>query len=240
MTDKEIYKKKIKSNIDEFGYHVTLVTSQTEPRYAYTIGLYQKFNIELVFAGGIFFMKDEILSIFKAVFNELKSNENASKVKIKDLGTFSFTKVDRSWSKLMLLGVYDFFDIEEFNAIQIYPDEHHFTLDIPDLSRKFNPSIEKVWKWLKNDLKYPVSKKMMVVTNLDALKGVKITEIMRWEEDEFEMFAGSGDDVKKEEIRVVPFSTLLGIDETLGDVLNLKVGKGFWRGDDSNKWNNWG
>tara|TARA_R110002050_G_scaffold137538_1_gene261152 strand:- start:3745 stop:4467 length:723 start_codon:yes stop_codon:yes gene_type:complete len=239
MTDREIFKKKIKSNIDKFGYHVTLVTSTTEPRYAYTIGLYQQFHLELVFAGGIFFMKDQVLTIFETIVNELTNNRDVSKVCVHDLGIFSLSKVDKSWSELMLLGVYDFFDINDFNAIQVCPDNNHYTLDIPDLSRKFEPSTESVWKWLKDDWKYPISKDITVVTNLDALKGKAITEVMRWEEDEFEMFAGAGPEVEREDIRVVPLATLLGIDESIHEVLKLKVGKGIWREDRDSLWNDW-
>ncbi|WP_299116456.1 DUF4262 domain-containing protein [uncultured Winogradskyella sp.] len=240
MTDKKSFKKKIKSNIEEFGYHVTLVTSSTEPRYAYTIGLYQKFGLELVFAGGIFYMKNQVLSIFKVIIDELNKEKELSKVDVQGLGTFTLSKVDKSWSELMLLGVYDFFDIDEFKAIQVCPDKDHFTLDIPDLSKKFEQSTEPVWKWLNNDLEYPVSQDLTVVTNLDALQGEPITEIMRWEEDEFEMFAGAGPDVEKEDVRVVPLATILSIDNSISDALKLEVGKGFWREDRESNWNNWG
>jgi len=240
MVDKETFKKRIKSNIDEFGYHVTMVTSTTEPRYAYTIGLYEQFDLELIFAGGIFFMKDQVLLIFKTIVDELKKNTDISEIYVQGLGTFSLSEVDKSWSELMLLGVYDFFDIEDFNAIQVCPDKNHYTLDIPDLSKNFESSTEPVWKCLKDDWKYPVLKDITVVTNLDALRGRAITEIMRWEEDEFEMFAGSGPDVEENDIRVVPLATLLGIDKSIQEALKLKVGKGFWREDRYSLWNDWG
>jgi hypothetical protein len=63
---------------------------------------------------------------------------------------------------------------------------------------------------------------------------------MRWEEDEWEMFAGSGPDVEKNDIRVVSLGTILGIDSTLLSAVDLKIGEGLWRTDRDSDWNEWG
>ncbi len=240
MTSKESFKELIKSNIKEHGYHVTLVTSTTEPRYAYTIGLYQEFNLELVFAGGIRYMKNEVHSILKTVVKELGENQNLSLVHTQNLGSFTLSKVDKTWSEIMLLGVYDFFNVDSFKAIQIIPDKNNYTMDIPDMSKTFKPSSELVWRWLvSSDWEYSIPIHLSIVTNLDVLKGKPITEIMRWEEDEFEMFAGSGSDIEEEDIRVVPLTTILSIDNSIRDAFKLEIGKGLWREVEEMKWNDW-
>ncbi len=240
MTNKESFNKLIHSNIDEYGYHITFVNSSTEPRYVYTIGLHKKFDFELVFAGGIFYKKSDIHLIFDTIINELNNDKNISKIGIQGLGNFTLSRVDESWCKLMLLGVYDFFNLKNFNAIQIIPDENHYTLDVPNLSKKFEPLSESIWKWLTSEWEYPISRDLTVVTNLDALKGKTITEIMRWEEDEFEMFAGAGPDVEKEDIRIAPIGTILGIDSSISPALKLTIGKGIWREKKDKEWNKWG
>jgi hypothetical protein len=75
-------------------------------------------------------------------------------------------------------------------------------------------------------------------TNLPALRGDRITEVMRWEEGEWEIFAGAGPDVPKAELRVVPLATLLAADGSLVRALSLEVGTGVWRDADSD-WHPW-
>jgi hypothetical protein len=38
------------------------------------------------------------------------------------LGEFSFLRVDPSWSKLMLLGVFDYYKKDDISVYQIVPD----------------------------------------------------------------------------------------------------------------------
>jgi len=87
-----------------------------------------------------------------------------------------------------------------------------------------------------------------VITDPDAVgipafeffAGEPITELMRWEEGEWEMFAGPGPEVQKEDIRVVSLGTILGLDNTLLPAVHLEIGKGLWRTDKDSEWQNWG
>ena len=63
------------------------------------------------------------------------------------------------------------------------------------MSQTWSPQSEPVWGWLAEDWNYPVPEKSIAATNLDALRGKPITEVMRWEEEEWEMFAGAGPDI---------------------------------------------
>ena len=159
---------------------------------------------------------------------------------IKDLGAFKLRKVHPTWSNPTMLGVFDYFNTSNVNAYQILPDKNHSTLDIPDMSKELIVDQEPIWKWLNKEWKYDISDKISVVTNLETLKGKTVTEVMRWEKEEWEMFAGSGEDVKEEDIRVVPLGLLLGIDKSLEHSLNLNIGKGMWRKDALDEWKDWG
>jgi len=231
----------IQSHIEKYGYHITIVSSRAEPRYAYTIGLRNVFHFELIFAGGINYLKDDLSLIFDTIIEELKNGKTITDVKfnISALGVFTLAKVDVSWSNLMMLGVLDFYKIDNVNAFQIVPDADHYTLDIPDMTKELNVSLEPVWQWLIREWDYPVPENSTVITNIDALQGKAITELTRWENDEWEMFAGAGPDMIKEELRVVSLGTILGIDETLVPAIYLNVGEGLWRESAGSTWNNW-
>jgi hypothetical protein len=236
------FKELVRSNIDREGYHITIVGGAIEPRFAYSIGLSTQFNFELVFSGGIYYLKDQVLKIFHEIVSSLKSGRWApdEKIEIDTLGEFSFLSVDRSWSKMMLLGVFDHYKEADIQAYQIVPEASHFTYDTPDMSREWSVSSEPVWQWLNSKWPYNVPESSTVVTNLEALCGEPITELMRWEKDEWEMFAGPGPDVKKEDTRVVSLGTILGIDKTLLPAVDIEIGKGLWRTDKDSEWQNWG
>lgn len=236
------FKELIQSNIYRQGYHVTVVGGGIQPRFAYTIGLFSQMNFELVFPGGVYYSKDEVLQIFSTIIDNFKMNggNSGQKIVIDSLGEFSFLLADPTWSKLMLLGVFDYYSKTDIPVYQIVPDASHFTYDIPDMSIKWSVLTQPVWQWLDCKWKYKVPGKSQVTTNLEALKGAAITELMRWEEDEWEMFAGSGPDIEEKDIRVVSLGTMLGIDNTLLPAVDIKIGKGLWRIDNGAEWNDWG
>ena len=66
-----------------------------------------------------------------------------------------------------------------------------------------------------------------------------MTEVMRWEEDEWEIFAGAGPDATEDEKRVVPLGILLSADPSLLPAVDLPVGTGLWR-DAQSEWHPWG
>jgi hypothetical protein len=239
--EKKSFKKLIEANIKQFGFHITVVNSDTIPRYAYTIGLTDSLGFELILAGGIHFLKDDLFKIFNTIADGLKGavKQNSTEIMIDSLGLFTLSIADKSWCHLLMLGVFDYYDVSIVKGLQIIPDSNHFTLDTPLMNQDFDVVADPIWRWLKNDWEYNVPKSSKVVTNLNALSGHTITEVMRWDEDEWEMFAGAGPDVQKEDMRVVPLGTMLGIDRTLLPVINLDIGKGLWRDSIDSEWNNW-
>ncbi len=238
MPQKSLYLNLIQSNIDEYGYHITVVMSKLDPRYAYTIGLTNLFGFELIFAGGIYYLKDDLFQVFDAVVKALKKGDQKATVEF--LGTFRIAQVDSSWSELMMLGVYDHYNTSTITAFQIIPDSDHYTLDIPRMSNKLVISEEPVWQWLVRKWDYPVPENSTVVTDLKALLGAAITEIVRCGDDEWEMFAGAGPDVQKEDARVVSLASIIGMDKTLLPAISLNIGEGLWRDTNNSDWNSWG
>ncbi|SCC63806.1 protein of unknown function [Chitinophaga costaii] len=241
MVDKNQFSYLIKCNIEKYEHHVTIVSSMVEPRYAYTIGLKNIVNYELVFAGGIYYLKEDIFLIFNAFYNEIKKGKDLinETLTIDNLGNFSLSEIDASWSNIMLIGAFDYFKTRQIKSFQILPDKNHYTLDIPDMKKEFTISTEPIWQWITRTWNYSVPQNSIVITNLKTLLGESITEIMRWENDEWEMFAGAGPNVKKNEMRVISLGTIIGIDKTILPAMDLKIGKGLWRDSIQSSWNNW-
>ena len=239
--EKKAFKELVHSNIEEYGYHITIVGGAIEPRFAYSIGLSTQFNFELVFAGGIYYLKDQVLQVFNKIVDNLRTGSwtSGGRITMDSLGEFSFLTVLKSWSKMMLLGAADYYKNANIQAYQIVPDATHFTYDIPDMSREWTVSTEPVWQWLDREWPYNVPKTSKVITNLEALQGECITELTRWEEDEWEMFAGPGPDVQEGDIRIVSLGTILGIDNTLLQAVEHEVGNGLWRTDKDSGWHKW-
>ena len=156
------------------------------------------------------------------------------------LGHFSLVKVHPSWAQLLLLGAFAYYKQPTLCVWQIVPDAAHHTAEVPAMAQAFDAVAQPVWQWLTQPWEYPIPIESMAVTNLRVLAGAKATEVMRWEVEEWEIFAGAGPDIPKAEMRIVSLGTLLGIDASLQVVLDLEVGKGVWRDSLTLDWQPWG
>jgi len=237
-TQRQLALDRIRENIARDGHHVYLILGAPTPRFTYTIGASESIGVELILAGALFYMKDDVVKIIGDTIAQLKAQRDRSVAEISGLGSFTLRKVDSSWATELMLGAFDYYHKRDISALQIVPDKTHWTVDIPDMSAPWSPIREPVWQWLHDSWFYPVPKDAMVVTNLAVLRGSRITEAMRWEDDDWELFAGAGPDVPKDELRVVPLGTLVAIDESLVPVMTLPTGNGLWR-DSVSEWHAW-
>jgi hypothetical protein len=188
----------IRENIARSGLHVYMVISEVMPRFAYTIGLSESVGAELILAGGVFYMKDDVLQIIKAIASELKAAQERRTFEVTGQGSFSLRQAHSSWAAEFILGAFDYYQKRDISALQIVPDEAHWTLDIPDMTAPLSVTGEPVWRWLREPWTFPVPKNSTATTDLAALRGEPVTEAARWEEDYWELFAGCGPDVPKE------------------------------------------
>jgi len=235
--EKEGFLALIRSNINEYRFHFTIVQQAVEPRYAYTIGCYGVFGFEMILAGGIFYLRDDLSVIFKRLFDFFKNGGSVQgEMDIENLGTFKFRLIDDSWKEAMSLGAIEQFEGKIVDIYQILPDVNHFTLDIPNMSEMWTVN-DPIWKWLKIKWSYGTPDDSLVTTNLDALLGKPVTEVIRWEADDWEMFAGKGR--TKKEIRVVPLGLMIGIDPTLLPSIDLEIEEGIRRESRKTAWQKW-
>lgn len=231
----------IRDNIVKYGHHIYLIPGGMLPRYAYTIGLREAIGAELILAGASFYSAEDVKRIINEVAAKLRTGVDwwKSALEVSSLGLFSPRKVDSSWAEALMLGALDFYSVRKLEAFQIVPDQNHSSIDVPNFAEPWSATAEPVWQWLHEPWRYVVPPESVAITNLDALRGGRITEAARWEEDQWELFSGAGPDVPRENIRVVPLGTLLAVDESLSAITNLKVGRALWRDSTELEWHLW-
>jgi hypothetical protein len=237
--DRMLARKQIERNIARHGFHQYVVAQRVVPRFSYSIGLRDKIGADLVLAGGIQYMADDVGKVFQTIHARLMRRRafDAAYI-VPDLGRFTLREVHPSWADLMLLGAYDYYNVDTVVAYQLVPDQAHWTLDVPDMAVTWNSRREPAWQWLRAPWQYSAPPESETTTNLDALRGKRITEVTRWD-DGWEMFAGAGPSVGDADIRVVPLGCLLATDPSLERALALSVGEGIWRDSVRGDWNPW-
>jgi len=238
MTDRGEFLSQIRANIARSGVHFTHVQADVCPQFGYSLGLHQAGCPECIIAGAIFYDLEARERIVDAAAKAIIRGDLAFDVT--GDGRFFLRPVDTSWIDLLMLGAKDIYGGEAVAALQIVPGDEGWTIDIPDMSRPWSPNAEPIWKWLKEPWPYSVSSESTATTNMAAMRGEAVTEVGRWEVDQWELFAGSGPDTPTDLVRVVPLATLLAFDETLKPVVDLPVGSALWREGAGAPWNDWG
>jgi hypothetical protein len=238
--DRERTLSAIQENITRNGYHVYVVSGDMQPRFAYTIGLGPKTGKELLLAGAVLYLYEDVTQIIKQLAAKLIAGSESERYvhRVDPYGSFEFRDVDPSWTTALMLGAMDFYKKQEVDALQIVPDKAHWTVDVPDMTRAWNPNTSAAWRWLKGAWPYAVPPSSHALTDLNALRGASVTEACRWEEDYWELFAGAGPEIPDEQRRVVPLGTLLDADPSLTRILELPIGEGMWR-DELSDWHVW-
>lgn len=220
----------IRENIAQSGHHIYVVAGGgPTPRFAYTIGVSESIGVELILAGASLYMFDEVGTINNDIVEQLKAKRDRRVFEVSGLGSFTLREVHSSWATELMLGAFDYYQRRDIPALQIVPDKAHWTIDVPDMSVQWSATTEPVWRWLKEPWTYPVPEDATATTDLAALRGERVTEAMRWEEDDWEIFVGDGPNIPKDELRVVPLGSLIGADESVVPVVNLAIGEGLLR-----------
>jgi hypothetical protein len=182
-------------------------------------------------AGGISLLGNAVMQALADAAKAARRGTLAvdSRLVVDGVGPFRVGPVHRSWAEQLLLAAFDFYNRDDVTAVQLAPEGDARTIDVPDFSVPWSAAREPVWRWLKEPWDFEVSPTSMAVTNLDAMRGQPISEAARWEETDWELFAGPGPYTPNEDMRVVPLATLLGFDPSLEPVARLEVGRAIRR-----------
>ncbi|MFU7559512.1 DUF4262 domain-containing protein [Roseiconus sp. JC912] len=238
MNERDLAIERIRKNIQESGFHLYQLLPNSTPGFFYTIGLTERIGAEIVLAGCGFYSPEQLVQIVQELAQQF-TLDGDFEIKLKSQGVFTFHEVETTWSKKLLAGAIDYYSNEEILAFQVMPEQDKMTLDVPDMTEAYDPEACGGWRWLTEPWPYDVAAESKAVTNVDALLGYPITEVTRWEKDQWEMFSGAGPEVDPADIRVVPLATLIGEDDSLEPVLKLDLEQGIWREDAESDWNAW-
>jgi len=230
----------IRANIIKHGHHIYAVSGSALPRYVYTIGNLDRLGAELILAGGANYSLDEVIQAVDEIALEGRRTGSAAVSTTASLGRIDLRPVNSTWIHELMLGATDYFGPRPVSALQLVPDSAHSMIDTPDMTLPISPVAAPAWRWLSEPWPYPIAEDSVAITNVGALRGEPVTEAARWEESEWELFAGAGPNVQREDIRAVPLGTLLGVDPSLQPVTALPVGKALWREDRGAPWHKWG
>jgi hypothetical protein len=233
----------IRASIDGAGLHIYCVGMGKLPKYCYTIGLSDgALDAELVLAGAARFAIDEVADALNDLGDAARAGEvdPSGSSEAAQLGEVHFQEVHPSWMERLLLGALDYYAPRPVRAYQVLLRPELITLDVPDLSREWDPDVERVWRWLDVPWSHAIPEDTAVVTNFRALRGHPITEVSHWEDDAWELVAADDAPMAKSELAVVPMATLLAVDPALEEVLSLPLGRAMRRDDPSAAWEPWG
>jgi hypothetical protein len=229
----------IRTNIAETGHHTYLVSGGPTPRFAYTIGLSVGVGFELVVAGAAFYGGRQVKDLVDVLAAQVRRDGATADAHVGALGRFRLVEVCEEWSRPLMLGAYDFYGDRDLRFQQVVPDEDHRTIDVPDMSSPWTGAADGAWRWQFEEWPFPVPRSSIAMTNLAALRGSPITEMARWEEDQWELFAGPGPEVRREDARAFSLGALIGADRSLEVATQLPVGGAVWRRPDESTWHAW-
>lgn len=236
----------IHQNIQTHGRHVYSVTGGHSPRFVYTIGLYEKAGAELLFAGGALFDTRAIASALNRAAQLIEEGAEPSQLRLDSdqLGPLTCVQADPSWGSRLLLGALDHYDLPGIPVWQLVPDDPEKTsIDIPDTRVPFSETAHPVWRWLEQECPHALPQDSIAITDLDLLLGYSASEVMRWDNAEWQIYSGDKPDSAANTYHV-PLAILLAFDDTLLPAVDLAVGRGLIREFDANgtagPWTPWG
>ena len=230
----------IQQSINRKGFFTYIVEGGVDPRFAYTIGLSSKLGYELIFGGGAYFSNQDVMYIIDKVSQLIAAPVLPNlPLDFGDNETYFLSEVHPTWCEKMLLGALDYFGVTSLKALQIQPPRTYWTLDIPNLACGWDPDTELPWQWLGREdaWKFPLPQNSIALTNIQALQGQKLNQIVRWSDTEWDCFVGEGSEVPNNAKRTVPLAIFLALDSPLVDtLLSLQIDQGAWRENDFSAW----
>lgn len=230
MNSIEEFKATVRKNVGDFGFHVTIVSGNSQvPSFAYTIGLTSQIGFEVFIAGCSLYDSLEIHSCISSAAKRLLKNDSDPAILKQE--------AHPSWVKSILLGAYDYYQAKSIRAFQLIPPSVKESIDRPDTRTEVDLKTAP-WIWLVSDWAYAIPKTAIAITDQFLLAGQPALEAVRWEVDTWEIFSMPGPDVEKHEIRTVPLSVILKDSSNLA-LLDLAVGGAAWRFNVNESWVAW-
>jgi hypothetical protein len=219
--------------------HVAIkgTTSRTHPRVSCFVGG-DDLQYDLVLAGTLSVMGAPARAAVREVILALRTGSDPTTTLA--LGPIELREVDPSWvSSPVLRGL----GLGTAPALQIVAlDAGHQTIDVPDMRLRWPSSVGQSWALLDPETPVvPARHDCLVDINMAALLGAPVTEVIRWEDGDWQMAADEedGHETTDEDIRVVHMTVLVDADPSLAEVTDIQPGRSYRRKAADDRWVKW-
>jgi hypothetical protein len=227
--------------IERDGYVLYWVFGGPTPSWYYTVGLGAEGAVpELVVAGTTVLLRDDLQIALGDLADRVRSSgtrlETGGAVEAGALGTVGLRSVHPTWSAHLLLGAADHHRGRAFDALQLVPTVTF--VDTPDLSQTYDADREPAWRWLTEPWPFSLPTEALAITDLGALHGDPVTVVNHHRDDAeapWEFYSGTKTPAEAA-MRLVPVGTLVAIDPTLSDALELEPGTWAERESETAPW----
>lgn len=216
------------------GFLLYWVFGGPTPQWYYTVGLNTAGAApELVLCGTTVLLRDDLQAALSDLADRVRSSDahlrSGGAVEAGALGTVKLVPVHPSWAAHLLLAAID------CEALQVVPTVTF--RDTPNLSNPYDADREPAWRWLTEPWPFSLAPETLAIADMSALHGEPITVVNhhRGEEAPWEFLADDGAP-NGDALRLVPVGTLVAIDPTLEDVLELEPGTWAERKTASGAW----
>jgi hypothetical protein len=212
------------------------------PPWYYTVGLNRESAVpELVLAGTTVLLRDAVQTALNELADKIRTSDTelrpGSVLDAGDIGLVELRAIHPSWATHLLLGAIDYYDGRDFEALQIVPPTAF--VDTPNLAEAYDADREPSWRWLTEPWPFAIPPETLAITDTSALAGRPITVVNhnRPAEDDVPWeFYATQEDLTEDILRLVPVGTLVAIDPTLADVLDLEPGTWAERETETGSW----
>ena len=212
--------------------------SSTVPTYSYTLGLLPQYGFEVLLPGQMTLLQPQRSAILNAFYNEMAQHGFINAFDCDGI-EYQLKRVHPTWSSLLMIGVQDYFGIQDFESFCIVPLETGATIDLPNVTITYRNTHAGCWRWLTDPWTYTIPRESTVTTNISALHGESILELVRVDTDEWEAFSVPSPNLDVGDVRVIPIGVLLASDKTLMSATELMVDTGLYRDDGGSPWVDW-
>jgi hypothetical protein len=234
---KPLSNQEIQQKIDQFGCFIICIESDNHlPEFAYTIGLYQKFNHPEIICFGL--PQSLLFSVLNTACDLIKEGQSFQTGNhlyqdfIADYPV-QFLHVNQSFYPDYWGTGCNFYGHRDFPAIQlVWPDKESIF--------PWEPGFNGKWKFKQPlldrsmDFKFYEEKNVAVFTTGHVLEGKPIVYVVHTEDGEWEFHSeyDNGD----EDIKLVSLESITKLDPGINQLYHLSPGQRAWRDSKEDAW----
>jgi hypothetical protein len=229
-------KEKTQKHIDDYGCSIVYIEENDYlPGFAYTIGLYQKFNHpEIICFGLPMKLTGSLLNDACDLIKEGQSLVPGQQYEdfLKDF-TIQFLPINKAFYPDYFGTASNFYGNDDYPALQfVWPDKKQFFPWEPG----FNPDLKRKQPLLDRnaDFRFYEERNVAVFTTKHVLEGKQILYVYHNDDGAWQFH--SEQDPQLEDSKLVSLETITKLDQGINDLYHLNYGQNAWRESIDDEW----